>query len=206
MDAIPVNANHYLPLLKQEQLHYWPGHHHPSLLAGQVEKESCVTLKSKKCWSPTAELKTSREWGVGLSQFTKTATFDAIEEIKAKHPQINWGNWGFNTNPYQAQYQLRALVVYMRDISTQIKNTHSIDDNYRMALSAYNGGLGGLRKDRLKCSMTPNCNPAIWYGHVERTSIKSKKPIKGYGQSFFDINRGYIRQVYQRAQKYEGRL
>jgi hypothetical protein len=205
MDALPVNALTYLPVLKQEQVTYWHDHHNPSLLAGQVEQESCTSLKSPKCWSPNAELRTAREWGVGLSQFTKTQSFDAIEEIKAKHPDIDWGNWSFD-HPYQAKYQLRGLVVYMRDISKQILNTASSDDNYRMALSAYNGGIGGLRKERLKCSMTPNCNPAIWYGNVELTSVKSKKPFKGYAKSPFEINRSYITQVYQRAQKYEGKL
>jgi hypothetical protein len=200
MDALPVNALTYLPVLKQEQVTYWHDHHNPSLLAGQVEQESCTSLKS-----PNAELRTAREWGVGLSQLTKTQSFDAIEEIKAKHPDIDWGNWSFD-HPYQAKYQLRGLVVYMRDISKQILNTASSDDNYRMALSAYNGGIGGLRKERLKCSMTPNCNPAIWYGNVELTSVKSKKPFKGYAKSPFEINRIYITQVYQRAQKYEGKL
>ncbi len=205
MDALPANAYTYLPMLKQEQVSYWRDHHQPILLAGQVEQESCVSLKSKKCWSPTAELKTEREWGVGLTQFTKTAAFDAIEAIKQKHPEIDWGNWSFNA-PYQAKYQLRGLVVYMHDLSNQINNTATMDDNYRMSLSAYNGGIGGLRKERLKCSMTKGCNPAIWYGNVEVIGIKSKKPFKGYGKSPFEINRSYITQVYQRAQKYEGKL
>jgi hypothetical protein len=203
MDFIPVNAHTYIPVLKQEQVVYWQEHYKPVLLAGQVEQESCVSLKSPKCWSPNAELKTDREWGVGLSQFTKTKTFDAIEEIKSKHPEIDWGNWSFD-HPYQANYQLRGLVVYMHDISKQILDTATPEDNYQMALSSYNGGIGGLRKERLKCSMTPNCNPNIWYGNVELSSVKSHNAFKGYGQSPYDINRGYIKLVYERAKKYEG--
>jgi hypothetical protein len=203
MDFIPANAHMYLPVLKQEQASYWQEHYKPVLLAGQVEQESCTSLKSPKCWSPNAELKTDREWGVGLSQFTKTQTFDAIEGIKSKHPEIDWGNWSFD-HPYQVKYQLRGLVVYMHDISKQILGTATPEDNYQMALSSYNGGVGGLRKDRLKCSMTPNCNPDTWYGNVELTSVKSHKAFKGYGQSPYDINRGYIKLVYSRAKKYEG--
>jgi hypothetical protein len=203
MDEIPVNAHTYIPVLKQEQVAYWKDHYKPVLLAGQVEQESCTSLKSPKCWSPNAELKTDREWGVGLSQFTKTQTFDAIEEIKAKHPEINWGNWSFE-HPYQANYQLRGLVVYMHDISKQILDTATPEDNYQMALSSYNGGIGGLRKERLKCSMTSNCNPNIWYGNVELSSVKSHKTFKGYGQSPYDINRSYVKLVYERAKKYEG--
>jgi hypothetical protein len=202
MDDIPANAHTYIPVLKQEQVEYWKDHYKPVLLAGQVEQESCTSLKSPKCWSPNAELKTDREWGVGLSQFTKTQTFDAIEEIKAKHPEINWGNWSFE-HPYQANYQLRGLVVYMHDISKQILDTETPEDNYQMSLSSYNGGIGGLRKERLKCSMTPNCNPNVWYGNVELSSVKSHKAFKGYRQSPYDINRGYVKLVYERAKKYE---
>jgi membrane-bound lytic murein transglycosylase MltF len=92
----------------------------------------------------------------------------------------------------------------MHDLSSNIKGATTQDDNYRMALSAYNGGIGGLRKERLKCSLIPNCNPNIWFGNVELSSIKSRKPFKGYGQSPYDINRGYIKLVYSRAKKYEG--
>jgi membrane-bound lytic murein transglycosylase MltF len=183
-----------LPVLKQEQATYWHDHPKPTLLAGQVEQESG--------WKVKATLKTDREFGAGLAQFTKTATFDAIAEIKAKHPNV-FDNWSFD-NPYTPRYQLRGLVVYMHDLSSTIKGAATPEDNYRMALSSYNGGIGGLRKERLKCSLLLNCNPNIWFNNVELSSIKSRKPFKGYGQSPYDINRGYIKLVYSRAVKYEG--
>jgi hypothetical protein len=185
--AIPL-----LPVLKQ--VVYWHDHPRPTLLAGQVEQESG--------WKVNATLKTSREFGAGLAQFTKTSTFDAIEELKAKHPKL-FGDWSFE-NPYTPRYQLRGLIVYMHDLSGDIRGAATPDDNYQMTLSSYNGGIGGLRKERLKCSMLPGCNPNMWYGNVELTSVKSHKAFKGYGQSPYDINRGYIKLVYERAKKYEG--
>jgi membrane-bound lytic murein transglycosylase MltF len=183
-----------LPVLKQEQVAYWKDHPNPTLLAGQVEQESG--------WKVNATLKTDREFGAGLAQFTKTAAFDAIEELKKNHPNV-FGDWSFK-NPYTPRYQLRGLVVYMHDLSSEIRGASTPDDNYRMTLSAYNGGIGGLRKERLKCSIIPNCNPNVWYSNVELSSIKSHKAFKGYGQSPYDINRGYIKLVYERAKKYEG--
>jgi hypothetical protein len=187
-------ATPLLPVLRQEQVAYWKDHPNPTLLAGQVEQESG--------WKVNAVLKTDREFGAGLAQFTKTATFDAIEELKKNHPNV-FGDWSF-ANPYTPRYQLRGLIVYMHDLSGDIRGAATPDDNYRMALSAYNGGIGGLRKERLKCSMAPSCNPNIWYGNVELASVKSHKPFKGYGQSPYDINRGYVKLVYERAKKYEG--
>lgn len=183
-----------LPVLHQEQVAYWRDHPNPKLLAGQVEQESG--------WKVKATLKTDREYGAGLAQFTKTTAFDAIQELKDKHQNM-FGDWSFS-NPYTPRYQLRGLVVYMHDLSSQIRSAATPDDNYRMALASYNGGIGGLRKERLMCSMKPNCNPNVWFGNVELTSNKSRKPFKGYGQSPYDINRGYVKLVYSRAVKYEG--
>ena len=34
-----------------------------------------------------------------------------------------------------------------------------------------------------------------WFGHVEHTSLKAKTAVPGYGKSFFEINREYVRNV-----------
>jgi membrane-bound lytic murein transglycosylase MltF len=74
-----------------------------------------------------------------------------------------------------------------------------------MALAAYNGGLGGLAQDRRLCRATPGCDQSKWTGHVEKTSYKAKIAVKGYGKSFFEINREYVRNVMNiRKAKYTG--
>jgi len=73
--------------------------------------------------------------------------------------------------------------------------------------SAYNGGFGGVLKDRVLCSKTPGCDSSKWLGNVENTSFRSRTSVKGYGQSFFDINRGYVRNIMVvRSPKYRGAL
>jgi len=71
------------------------------------------------------------------------------------------------------------------------------------ALAAYNGGLGGTYSDIKLCRHTEGCDPGLWFGNVEHTSLKAKTKVVGYGQTFFDINRGYVRNVLiERRPKY----
>jgi hypothetical protein len=64
-----------------------------------------------------------------------------------------------------------------------------------MAFSAFIGGLGGVLWDRRLCSSVPGCDPNQWFGHVEHHSTKAKAAVAGYGKSFFEINREYVRNV-----------
>ena len=72
-----------------------------------------------------------------------------------------------------------------------------------MSFSAYNGGLGGVLQDRRLCAKVAGCDPDRWFGHVEHYSLKARTKSAGYGKSFFDINRGYVRAVMdERRQRY----
>lgn len=195
-EQLPPNALNKLPILKQEAQAYWPELKLKAYLGAQIEQETCISLKHKKCWSESAQLLTSREQGVGLGQLTRafkadgTIRFDALSELKAKHPRelkdLSWTNW------QDTRLQLRAVVLKDKDTCSLIKNTATQDDQLRMCMAAYNGGSGGLSNDRLACRAKAGCNPAIWYGHVENTSMKSKTVIPGYGRSPFQINREYV--------------
>ena len=196
---LPARAIEYLPLLQVEQQAYWADMALPSALAGQVEQETCPSLKSSKCWNPRAELKTSREHGFGLGQLTVTSRFNTFEEMRLKQGLQGW-SW---ENRYDPAYQLRALVIKDRDHFRTYKDAATFTDRLAFALSAYNGGAGGLSKDRMLCRSTPDCDPARWFGHVEKTSYKAKLAVKGYGKSFFEINREYVHNVINvRRQKY----
>jgi len=201
--VVPENAKRYLPSLKQEQVRYWPTLTRPSMLAGQVEQESCISLKHPRCWNPRAELRTSRERGVGFGQITKTAKFDALAELRAQFPR-ELGDWSWNSATlYDPSYQLRALILMDLRNYKNIVGVRDPHERLAMTLSAYNGGLGGLMSDRSVCSATPGCDPSRWFGHVERTSRKSRVRLPGYGKSFFDINREYpINVLSVRSVKY----
>lgn len=187
------NEIKHLPVLAAEvDLHWksaWPI---KSIFAAQVQQETCISIRHPKCWSPYAELKTSREYGFGLGQITITSKFDNFKEAKKLDTSLKDWEW---ENRYNAQYQLRTLV--LMDFFNYSKFGWAEDDTDRMAfaLAAYNGGVGGVLSDRAVCRSTPGCNQNLWFGNVEHTSKKAKLPVSGYGQSFFQINRGYVTNV-----------
>lgn len=205
---LPPLAVQYLPVLQQELGKSWPEAPFQTVFAAQIEQESCVSLTSKRCWSPKAELKTSREYGFGLGQVTiaynadGTERFNNFEAAKKLAPSMKDWEWG---NRYDAAFQIRTLV--LMDKFNYGKFAMMVLENERMAFSfaAYNGGLGGVLSDRTVCKITEGCVPNRWFNQVENTSKKAKVPVKGYGQSFFQINRGYVRNIMcLRNVKYRG--
>ena len=199
---LPANAVEYIPILKEEQEKHWPDSPLKSSMAAQVEQETCISLSSKRCWSPRAELKTKREQGVGLGQITRTSRFDAMTELKASYPK-QLKDWSWADNLYDPRYQLRAVVLKNKQNYSMIEQAATIHDRLAMSYAAYNGGLGGLLSDRQLCRATAQCNHGKWFGHVESTSLKAKRVVSGYGKSFFEINREYVRNVmFVRRMKY----
>lgn len=208
MPAIPALAEIYLGLLVVTQQIYWEDAPTPWIMAAQVEKETCITLKHSKCWSPRAELKTARENGIGFGQATRaynadgTIRFDKISELAAAHPEALRG-WTWDTR-YDPEYQLRGLVLADWMGHKRYRSLASTPaDLWRFTLSGYNGGDSGVLRDIRTCKATAGCNPGVWYGNVELHSNKSRKPWQGYGQSAYDINRGYVKRIETRAPDYK---
>ena len=195
----PEAAKPLLPLLKQAQTAYWPDMALPSTLGAQVEQETCITLKHRSCWNPRAELKTSREQGVGLGQLTRafnpngSTRFDAMTDLtKVYSKELAGLDW---KNPYDPALQLRALVLKDKQSCGLIKGAKTPRDQLAMCFAAYNGGSGGLNSDRKVCAGTKGCDPGQWFGHVENTSLKAKAALPGYGKSFFAVNREYVTNI-----------
>ncbi len=187
---IPSAALPLLPLLVVLQVQHWPHAPLPSFLASQIEAESR--------WRVNAELKSSREQGCGLAQFTRAydskggIRFDALADAKKLSPDLKNWSWQSCANP---NMQMLALVLTERGLYNRAQPLGATPiDSLHMAVSAYNGGFGSVLKDRTKCRMTPGCDPSKWYGNVEKTSYKSQQPSI-YGRSFFQINRDYVRNV-----------
>ncbi len=198
--AIPERAVLYLPVLREQIRAVWPGLSMPAALAGQVEQETCPSVTHKKCWNPRAELKTKREYGFGLGQVTVTKRFNNFEEVKKLDAKLRSWKWEERYDPAR---QLRALVVMDRAAYHRLGFAANAYERLAFMLSAYNGGLGGVMQDR-RLSLSAGVNPDKWFDNVERFSYKSKTKAHGYGQSFFEINRGYVRNILKvRMEKYK---
>ncbi|WP_137009614.1 lytic murein transglycosylase [Aquitalea aquatilis] len=179
-----------LPLLSTSIQQYWPDIPARSVLAAQVEQESG--------WRAAATLRTSREIGAGLGQFTRayradgSVRFDAVAELASAHPELRGWSWA---NAYDPHYQLAAVVLKNRTSYRAIGWAASPEDRMAMMDAAYNSGLGSVIKRRAKCNAIPGCIPGRWFGHLERSSTQSKSRVAGYGQSFADITNTHVRNV-----------
>lgn len=199
VNGLPGQASKDIPLLLEQLAIVWPEFDLPSALAAQVEQESH--------WRACAELLTSREYGFGYGQVTLAydkngaLRFNNFEAIKRLDKSLAGWTWD---NRHDARYGLRALVVYdrfhYRGLKFPVANSM---ERKAMMFSVYNGGLGGLLQDRRICQATKGCDPSRWFGHIEKTSAKAKVAQKGYGKSFFEINREYVKNILVlRRQKY----
>ena len=177
-------------------------------LAGQIEKESCISLKHSRCWNPNVTLKTHREYGAGLGQLTKayrtdgSVRFDALSEVKSKHKndlqELNW-----NTILQRPDLQIRTIILMMRDnYSYYNKYASDSTEAYLFAAVSYNGGIGGLDNERRACKLASWCDHTKWTNNVEKLCLKSKAPLYG-NRSACDINRSYPKDtLFIRSPKY----
>lgn len=206
-EVVPAAAQALLPLLAALAGELWPTAHQPWTMAAQIERETCASFASAKCWSPRAELKTRRENGIGLGQITRaynadgSIRFDKLAELRADHPELRDWTW---ERRYEPRLQLTGLVLMDRTGWARYQPLAATPiDTWSFVLAGYNGGDSAVLKDRLLCRKVAGCDPTIWQGHVELHSTKSRVKWQGYGQSAYDINRGYVRQVLRRAPAYE---
>jgi hypothetical protein len=190
---LPKLAILYVPVLAGQIAALWPGMQAPSTIAAQVEQETCVSLTSTRCWNPKTELKTDREYGFGLGQITITSKFDNFKAAKTWDKALK--NWMWEDR-FDPKMQLAAVVAYDRNLYNGLRFGNTPADKLQFMFAAYNGGMGGLTNDRHVCMATKGCDPGRWFGHVELTSLKARTAVKGYGQSFYEINRGYVRSIW----------
>lgn len=207
---IPPAAHVHLPTLRAEIYTHFEHHPMPSYFGGLIEHESCISLRHARCWNPTSRLKTSREEGAGLGQLTRAwypdgrLRFDALAELRSRHPALQELSWA--TIYGRSDLQLRAVVLKVRDDYTTLRVVADPMQRLAMTDAAYNGGLGGLQKERRACGLKSSCDPQQWWGHVEATCLKSRQPLYG-NRSACDINRHHVADVLRvRAPKYRAWL
>lgn len=196
---IPDGARQYAPLLVDRQQAAWPDLREPWTLGGLVEQESCISLRHSRCWNPRAELKTHREYGFGFGQITVayradgSERFNKFDELVKAHKSLRDWRW---EDRYDPGYQLTAIVEMTHGLWRRVPPAADVTSQWAFTLSSYNGGVGGLLQDRRLCANAPGCDPTRWFGNIETHSVKSRAPQAAYGgQSWFSINRGYVRNV-----------
>jgi len=178
------------------------------VLASLVEHESCIGLTHSKCWNPKSRLKSAREEGAGFGQITRayradgSIRFDALAELRNKYPKALY-EWSWQNVYDRPDLQLRGLVLKSKDNYDYYKRYTDSDNALYFADAAYNGGIVGLDRERVACSLSKTCDVTKWFGNVERFCLKSQVALYG-NRSACDINRHHVKDVFLvRANKYK---
>ena len=175
-----------------------------------IEHESCISLTHSKCWSPTSELNNKREYSVGFFQIAKaynpdgSVRMDTLTSMKNKYKsrlkEASWENLKYRPD---LQFTVGNLLIgenYRRysDVKTE-------EDRLAFTDQAYNGGPKWVDRERTACSLKSGCNPDKYFGNVETTCQRSKKPIPTYGgRSICSIANGHTKDVLKvRMPKYQ---
>lgn len=93
--------------------------------------------------------------------------------------------------PFNPDWALRALVTYDHWLYQRIEAATECD-RWAFVLSAYNGGLGWVQRDRKKAGLSGVDNTRYW-GHTERVNA-------GRGAAYFSENRTYPARILQHWQ------
>lgn len=183
---------------------------HFEYIPALVEQESCISLKHSKCFSPTAELRNSREHGIGLFQLTRawnpdgTIRFDIIDSLR-KQNSVELKELSWNNVKQRPDLQIRAALLLIRSSYPRYRDIPDSYERLKFIDSAYNGGDRDVGRARAACKLTKSCNPNVWFGNVENHNPKSRVPHKAYGgQSMRDINNKHVYNVFNiRIMKYK---
>jgi len=117
------------------------------LFSAQIHQESAWRLGAR---SPVG--------AQGLAQFMPAAS----EWISGLYPALA------ANEPYNPGWALRALVTYDAWLYERIPAA-SVCERWAFTLSAYNGGLGWVNRDK-KLALSQGLDPLAWFGSVERVN------------------------------------
>ncbi|MEB3470142.1 transglycosylase SLT domain-containing protein [Pasteurella multocida] len=168
--AIPPQAKQYQRELTRNSHLVWGLNAPVALFAAQVHQESQWKLNAR---SPVG--------AQGLAQFMpQTAKW--ISQIR---PELA------ANEPFNPSWALRALVELNR-FNYQRITAASECDRLAFMLSAYNGGLGWVQKDK-RFAKTKGLDPLRYWEHVEKVN-------SGRSAANFKENRGYPQRIIYRWQ------
>lgn len=207
---IPPQAFDYKEDIKTNLDRFLPELPDYNFFPALIEHESCISLTHSKCWSPSSQLKTSREQGVGFFQLTRAwdtngkLRFDTISDLKRTYrthlSDLNWDNVRTRSD-----LQIRAGTLLMMQNYNQLKLIP--DERERLAFlgMAHNSGMGWVNKERRACGLKSGCDPQKYFDNVQNSCLRSKKPMQAYGgKSICDISARYSGDILDiRMPKYQ---
>lgn len=148
--TVPVRADGYQKLLEREAVGRFGLAAPVALLAAQLHQESGWRVDAR---SPYAN---------GLAQFTpRTAEWIPTVCVDLGPPDV-----------WDARWSIRAQACYMHYLYGQFPAAASVCDRWALSLSAYNGGLGWVRRDQYSASAT-GADATRWWQHTERFSTRA---------------------------------
>lgn len=164
---VPERCRQYQRAITTQANSLWGINDPPTaILAAQVQQESACNPMAR---SPFAN---------GLTQFTPGTAADM-----AKRYPTELGA----ADPFNPQWALAAQALYMRDLTAAAPGLTTCD-TWAFGLSAYNGGLGWLRRDQ-RAAVAAGRDPAVWFDSVEVTPDRRRAP------QFIRENRGYPSRI-----------
>ena len=204
---VPDNAFKYLPIVKQEQEKIWPDLITPAYLGALIEKESCYTLTSKKCWNPDSRLLTSREEGAGFFQLTRAYTssgsvrFDTLTNLRDKYSdylkELSWDNVYLRPD-----LQITAGILLVKENYAGLYNVKDKEQRLLFTDASYNQGIGNTFKQMRLCGLQKGCNPQIWFNNVA-LACTTNRVIYG-NRTACQINRDHVYDIFNvRLKKYK---
>lgn len=203
---IPEKAKLYLPIVKNEQQRFFSDIKQPEYFGGLVEQESCISLKHSRCWDPRSELKSVHEQGIGFGQITRafkadgSVRFDALTDMKRQNKELSELSW--DTIKSRPDLQIRTMILMTKSNYKSLWSVSSPEERLKFSDAAYNGGIGGVNKERRLCGLKAGCDPQYWFENVEKTCSKSLKPLYGNRNACM-INREHVTYVFKlRMAKY----
>lgn len=177
---IPAQANIYRAQLTREARAAWGLEAPVALFAAQIHQESGWREDAR---SPVGAL--------GLAQFMPgTAAWIA---------QLYPADLG-DAAPLDARWALRALVTYDLWLWDRLPEFHDEGlHRWGATLSAYNGGLGNVRKDRQLAALRvgPSCDPAVssWFCFTLSEAEVCVEHHSNRSAAAFRENRAYPRRI-----------
>ena len=190
-----ARAKRHLPALKTAIDTHWPAAPMRHYIAAQIEQESAG-------WNPRAELKTSREYGIGLAQITIAYNADGTERFNNfKAAQRIFKDWKWEDR-FNVKYQLGYAVINDRSSFQQVSRLMRDDDSrWRASLVSYNAGYGTVLQRRA-LAIRSGVPADRWVGGLDQVAMPYEQKLL-YGRPLGKMRNEYPHIICDvRAPKY----